>query len=371
MERQNSMKTPLHVTLRRLFRTYLYLLLGKLLKSGETKNTIDKKEIKTIVIIRPNYRIGNLIFLTPLINEIHKNMPDVKIDMIVGMKIAGDIFKPMPNIDRVIDIPRSLLVHPIELYKFIRDARRKRYDLAINIISGSISSQIVTILTNARYKASGVSEHNITKLTHTIVEEGIYRHSGQQTLEFLKLFDIPLPKENAFLDIKLTQDEIETAKEELQDLLQKANLPQKSKVVALFRNARLDKKIQDEWWQAWHEEFLKLDKEIVIVDILSPDILSKLNNNCLEYSNKNLRALGAFFQACSIYVSADTGPMHLASASQANTFALFNKTDILTYGTLGDTNKTIDINNMTPKEVAKASYDYLQKSISQTKSSGA
>ena len=361
------MKIPLHVTLRRLFRTYFYLLIAKLIKTKETKSVVDIKEIKTILIIRPNYRIGNLIFLTPLINAIHKNMPDVKIDMIVGMKIAGKILEPMPNINKVIDIPRSLLLHPIKLYNFIKEARQIRYDLAINIVSGSISSQIVAILCNAKYKASTTSEQNITPLTHTVDYQGIYKHSGLQTLEFLKLFDLPMPQENLVLDIKLTTDEIQTAQNELKDLLQTHNLFQESKTIALFRNARFEKKIADEWWQEWHKALLLHDNSIVVIDILSPDILNKLNDKCLEYSNKDLRALSAFFKACSIYVSADTGPLHLASASGANVFALFNKTDVATYGTLGEDNLTLDINGMSPQAVAQSSYDYLQKSVDSVK----
>lgn len=357
------MKTPLHVTLRRLFRSYFYALVAKCVKTAETKSVIDKKEIQKILIIRPNYRIGNLIFLTPLVNAIAKNMPDVQIDIIVGMKIAGKVLEPMPNVHRVIDIPRTLLLHPLQLYKFIKEARTTRYDVAINIISGSISSQIVTILCNAKYKASTMSEKNITPLTHTVAYEGLYQHSGLQTLEYLKLFDLPLPQDHLVLDIQLTKEEIQKGEEALQNLLQTHNLPKQSKTIALFRNARFDKKISDAWWQEWHKALLSLDSRIIVIDILSPDILSKLNEKCLEYANKDLRALGAFFRACSIYTSADTGPLHLASASGAKTMALFNKTDRATYGTLGEDNLTLDINGMSAQEVAQRSYTYLKKSI--------
>jgi len=96
-----------------------------------------------------------------------------------------------------------------------------------------------------------------------------------------------------------------------------------------------------------------------VIDILSPDILSRLNNDFLEYSNKNLRILGAFFSLCDMYISADTGPMHLASASNAKTLALFNKTNIESYGTLGKKDKTLDIENLTAKNVAQLTYEHL------------
>ena len=131
------------------------------------------------------------------------------------------------------------------------------------------------------------------------------------------------------------------------------------KKIVLFRNARFDKKISDEWWDEWHHELFKIDSTIVLIDVLSPDIVSKLNNKCLEYSSKNLRHLGAFFSCCDLYVSADTGPMHLACASQAKTLALFNKTNIQTYGTLGKNDLTLDINSLCPKDVAAITYQQL------------
>lgn len=353
------MKIPLHSILRIKFKTFLYSVVSSLTKNYETKSFVDKNEIKNIVIVRPNYRIGNLIFLTPLINELYKEIPDAKIDIIVGMKLAGQILEQMPNIDKVIDIPRTLLLSPIRMYKFIKKARTKRYDIAINISDGSLSSEIVTSLVNSKYKASFQNDKTIIHLTHTVKNESLYKHSGSRPLELLKLFTSKLPEHDVELDIKLMENEILLAQIDLDKILKQNNIPSNNKIVALFRNARYDKKIPDEWWNRWHEELLKIDKNITVIDILSPDILTKLNNKCLVYSNKNLRILGAFFKCCDMYISADTGPLHLSCASGAKTVALFNKTDIGTYGTLGDMNLTIDINNLTPESTSLICYKQL------------
>jgi len=353
------MKIPLHVKLRKKLRLLIQNTLSSFIKNNSVKKFINKDELKNIIIVRPNYRIGNLIFLTPLINELHKNIPNAKIDIIVGMKLAGEILEPLPNVEKVIDIPRKLLLHPLQLFKFIKNTRKKKYDLAINIAVSSTSSQLITTLLNSKLKASYTSDKNWAPLTHTCKQGSEYKHASLLSLGFLKLFNIKLPKNNLYLDIKLTDKEIATTKNDLENLLKNSNIKKGTKTISLFRNARFDKKIRDEWWEKWHQELIKIDKNIVIVDILSPDILTKLNENCLEYSNKNLRLLGAFFRNCDMYVSADTGPLHLASASKAKTFALFNKTSINKFGTLGKKDKTIDINNLTPKDVAKQSYEHL------------
>lgn len=353
------MKIPLHSRLRREFRTVIYSALSKLTPTSHTDVYIDKNEIKNILIVRPNYRIGNIIFLTPLINELTKRMPEAEIDIVVGMKLAGKILEPMPNIGRVIDIPRKLLLHPLELVALIKKTRSKRYDLVLNISAGSVSSEIVTALANAKYKASFQNDKTFIKLTHTVKKENLYKHSGSRPLELLKLFNNPMPTDDVRLDIKLSDEEKLQAKKELEELLKRNEVAQNSKVIALFRNARFDKKIADEWWNAWHKALLKIDKNIVVIDILSPDIPQKLNSKMLEYSSKDLRALGAFFHACNLYVSADTGPLHLASAADAKVLALFNKTDKATYGVLEAKSKTLDINGLTSGEVAKITLEML------------
>lgn len=348
------MQIPFHVKLRRTFKALLSSSLSKIFATKRSSEKIKIDNIHSIVLVRPNYRIGNLIFLTPLINELSNNLPDVKIDIVVGNKTAGKILEGMPQVEQIIDIPRKLLKNPLSLFSFIKQNRAKKYDLAINISGGSLSSQIVTTLLNAKYKASFLSEQNFLPLTHTVHREYLFTHSGSQPLEFLKLFEgVTLPQNNLQLDIKLSDSEIAEAKNELQALLPSPSM----KPIALFRGARFDKKIADEWWIELFHALKKLDENIIVIDILSPDVPVKASEEFLEYSNKNLRALGAFFQVCSMYISADTGPLHLASASKATTVALLNKTSAETYGLLGENDVTIDINPLSPKEVAELCYE--------------
>ncbi|ADN09599.1 glycosyltransferase family 9 protein [Sulfurimonas autotrophica] len=348
------MKYPLHVIVRKKLSSLINGVLSFFTRKSAHQKYIDVNEIKNILIIRPNYRIGNLIFLTPLINELQKNIPNAKIDIIVGMKLAGKILEPMPNVDKVIDIPRKLLLHPLEMFAYIHKTRAKKYDVALNISGGSTSAQIVTALVKAKYKASFSSDKLWADFTH-IQERGrpTHIHMGLEPLEFLRFFNIEVPQQKPNLDIKLTQDEINEAKNDLQTLLHVNNISADKKVIAIFRNARFDKKISDVWWSQWIDELLKINPNTIIVDILSPDIPQKLNEKVLEYSNKNLRVLGAFFKTCDLYVSADTGPMHLAAASGAKVLALFNKTNMEVYGALGEQNKTVDMETLLPQDVAK------------------
>ena len=349
------MKYPLHIIIRKKVANFVNNFLSLFTKKSSVEKIVSKEDIKTIVLIRPNYRIGNILFLTPLINELHKHLPEAKIDIIVGMKLAGNILEPMPNVNKIIDIPRKLLLHPLDLIRYIKESRQKEYDLAINVAGGSTSAQIVMAFVRAKYKASFFDKKLWTHFTHMQTRgKKKFSHMGLESLEFLRFFNIELPQEAPSLDIKLTKEELKKAQEKLDQLLKNHNLnKQDHTVVALFRNARFDKKIEDSWWKELINEMKKEDESLVFVDILSPDIPTKLDESVLEYATKDLRELGAFFRVCDLFISADTGPLHLAVASGAKIAALFTKTEIHVYGALGKENKNLDITNLSPQDVAK------------------
>jgi ADP-heptose:LPS heptosyltransferase len=57
--------------------------------------------------------------------------------------------------------------------------------------------------------------------------------------------------------------------------------------------------------------------------------------------------------ATRLFISADTGPMHLASSTSVPTVALFQATDPSLYGPLKATDLAIDITQSTPQLVAQ------------------
>lgn len=348
------MNIPLHLKLRRVFNSGFNSFLAKIFPPKAQTETLKITEIKTIALIRPNYRIGNIIFLTPLINEIAEHNPEIKIDLFIGSASVGKILQPMPNIDKIIDISRKLLTNPFRLYSFIKEARTKKYDLCINISSRSLSSQIVTLFINSTYTLSFEDEKSWVPLTHKVQHRWLFSHAALQPLEILDGFGIYDYKHKQELDLKFTTAEKEDAKKDFLELLKNNNIAQDAIVISIFRNARFDKKLPEEWWKNFINEMKKLNNNYVFIDILSPDIPTKLCNDVLEYSNKNLRQLGAFFTHCSAFISADTGPLHLAAASGVRTIGLFNHTIIAAYGTLGEHNLNLDLNDVNEKDAAHA-----------------
>ena len=356
----SSVNVPLHTRFRRGFNRRVNRFLSRFTPTPDVGGTIDPRAVRRILIVRPNYRIGNMLFLTPLLNALGEQMPQAEVDLLVGMRSAGAILAPLPNVGRVYDFPRKLLRQPVKLWHFIRAIRANAYDVVINLMPSSSSSQIVTLLAKGRCKASFYDENSWCPLTHTVRYERRNRHMALRPLEMLRLFGFSEADAAKVLDIKLDDAERSGGRSALEALLRQHGMERQGhSVIGLFRNARFDKRIADAWWQRWYDALKKADPSAVVVDILSPDIPGRLNEGVIAYSEKNLRNLGAFMAALDAFVCADTGPLHLAAASGATTLALFNKTEAAVYGTLGEGNLTIDMEGLGVDEIVRLQLAHL------------
>lgn len=355
-------KVPLHTRLRRRFNRGVNRLFSRFVATKASGETIEPGEVRRILLVRPNYRIGNMLFLTPLLNALGEQLPDAKVDLLVGMRSAGAILEPLPNVGRVYDLPRKLLRQPMHLRDFIRAIRGNAYDVVLNLMPSSTSSQIVTLLAKGHYKASFYDENSWCPLTHTVRYEYRYPHMALRPLEMVRVFGADDTRAAKVLDIKLRAEERAAGQAQLEALLQRHDTRREGRtVIGLFRNARFDKRIPDAWWQQWYEALKQAEPSAVVIDILSPDIPEKLNGGVFPYAEKSLRGLGAFMAALDGFVCGDTGPMHLAAASGATTLALFNKTETAVYGTLGEGNLTIDMEGLDAETIVKRQLEQIAR----------
>ena len=60
---------------------------------------IIKEKIKSVLICRPNHRLGNQLLITPLVQEISKTFPNCKIDLFLKGGLGPIIFKNYKSIE--------------------------------------------------------------------------------------------------------------------------------------------------------------------------------------------------------------------------------------------------------------------------------
>ena len=344
------MADALHILLRKKLRNLTNKSLSKLFPVNKDPNPIDKDEIKRILVVRINYRIGNILFTTPLLNEIEKIFPDAKIDMMLGAPFISSLIESMPQINKVYSFPRELLKQPLKVLRLKKELKENSYDLLIAPSLMSSSDSFFSFLVSAKYKVGFYAPEVFSPLTHAVPFPKNIEHEALKPLALMSLFkDMSKKHFKSNLDIRLSHEEKESVCKEI---------PLRS--IGIFRDARNEKKIDDEWWSELIKELHKVDTSLKFIDILDPNNTIALKKEMLTISEKNLRTLASKISNLDAFICGDTGPMHLASASGTATIALFKTTSPTLYGTLGKKDLSLIIQGQSVEKIAYEIIEHLK-----------
>ncbi|CAD7816319.1 hypothetical protein CHRY9390_03145 [Chryseobacterium aquaeductus] len=284
------------------------------LVTGNYKDLVVRK----VLITRPNHRLGNLMIITPLIQEVHALFPNSKIDLFVKGGVSPSIFKNYSYIDRIIQLPKRPFNN---LFQYLRGwalLKSRKYDLVINSTTGSSSGRLSTSLARSQYKVfSDFNEDLSGKYSD-------YRHLAKNSIYNLRDYLIKIGSEDITaaipeLDLKLDQSEILAGKEKLHNLVQNSK-----NTICLFTNATGEKCYSEEWWEEFYDQLKHNFPNYNIVELLPVENVSKLNFKIPHFYSKDIREMGGFLNNVSLFIAADNGVMHLASASGVPTVGLFS-----------------------------------------------
>lgn len=323
-------------------------------KTNYTLNRDNDIQIKKILISRPNHRLGNLLLLTPLIEEVTNTFPDSKIDLFVKGNIAPIIFQNYHNVYRIIQLPKkpfsSIIKYIICWFKI----RNRKYDLVINAIHSSSSGKLSTLFSNAYYKIYGEFNDEY-QLKHSD-----YKHIAKQPIYTFRNFlkQINFDKREAkipLLNIKLDKDEVEYGRKIINTIV-----PRDKKTICLFTNATGNKCYSETWWNAFYEKIKNEFPDYNIIELLPIENISRLAFKIPTYYTTDIREMGAFIANVNLFIAADSGVMHLASAVGTSTIGLFSVTDENVYKPYGNKSLAINTNNIGYDEMIDLINIYLK-----------
>lgn len=310
-------------------------------------NDGEKPHFKRILISRPNGRLGNLLMLTPLLQEINTAFPDCKIDLFVKGNLAPILFKNYKNIDQIIRLPRKPFNELIKYMKVWTTIKKHQYDLVINIDKGSSSGRIATKISNSRFKIFGDEIKNIAEKYQD------YQHMAKFPVynfrEYLALLGFPL-KENLVpsLDLKLSDSEILEGRKTLENLVQNDK-----KTISIFTYATCSKCYSTNWWEEFYGKLKTEFPDYNIIEILPIENISQIDFKATTFYSRDVREIGSVIANTTIFIGADSGIMHLASATKTPTIGLFSVTDPKKYAPFNFKNIAINTNYCTCEDYIK------------------
>jgi ADP-heptose:LPS heptosyltransferase len=325
-----------------VFRRRLTRALTKDIGKTRVPKNIDltkKPEINKVLICRPNHRLGNLLLITPLIQEVITNFPNCKIDLFVKGGISPILFENYKNIDHIIQLPKKPFKEFIKYIRVWLSIRKRSYDMAINVVNSSSSGRLATQLSRSRHKLFGDINESIQLKYQDHIH--IAKRSVYEFRNYLSKFGVDENnKEIPPLNLKLSVSEITKGQKIVSELVPDTN----KKTISIFTYATSDKCYSEAWWKEFYDR-LKLEYvNFNIIEVLPVENISQIGFKAASFYSKDVREISAVVANTEVFIGADSGIMHLASSSLTPTVGLFSRVNQKTYQPFGNGSFAINTN---------------------------
>ncbi len=311
----------------------LAFILKIIIRSEEiSPEKIIPAEVKRILIVHQDRRIGNFILSTPLIEATKNIFSNASIDILAAKNLTI-LCDDNPCLNSVyVFNHKGFIKNPFKLFKIISSLRKNIYDLAIessNPAGTSFLNGWITYLTKAKYRVgfAGGSGAIFTNL-HVNPDRSKHYHLMKQNLvnSFSKMKYELKPK--IFVDKSITELQRIT-------IMNEFDLKESEIIIGLWIGGRDNKK-----WDI--ENFKTLYQKIKLLTNLFPLLIFGLEEgndyqsiNKEEYNSlriDDLSKLKTFISSCDIFICGDTGPLHFSFALGVPTIGIFLQDNYGTYG---------------------------------------
>ncbi len=314
-------------------------------------DVFDRDKISNILIINTT-AIGDTLLSTPAIRAIRKGFPSAHIAALVS-KPAKEILLENKYINELIDYqPRINLPYLIKLPTLLKILRSKRFDLVIALHGNDPDTAPIAYLTNAPHRV-GWEESRLSFLfTMPVRMRDEKEHFA--TVRVGALSNIGVTPDGIDLDMPLNIED----EEEVVAFLKRNNF-QKGILAGLHPFGSKSYK----WWPL--ERMSKIADYLHEEHNLQPVIFSgvKEKKYAIEMANMmqvepliaagelSIRGSAALIKKCRLFITTDSGPMHIAQAMKIPTIAIMwststqtgpvNKESIVLYGKCNNTDKVL------------------------------
>ena len=298
-------------------------------------------QAKNILVINLLY-LGDLVFSTPFLRNLRKNYPTAKIDMVVNT----NFLKVVENNPYLNDLyPYSKSYNLKESIAFALRLKKNHYDLGLNI-HGSLRSNLLLSLINPGYKVGFA--HGIMKFTLNRSLQPLNGcHMVDVYLQFLRDMGITNIDDQG---LELTVPKSALKKIEL--FLEKNKITRETRLIGLNTGGTWKTKR----WTV--EGFAQLADELQSIDhcqvvfLGGPGDLPRVKSiiglmkttPLMTTGQTSLTELMALLEKCSLVISNDSGPVHIAAAVGTPTITIFGPSDEIKYRPYGKNNLVVKSN---------------------------
>lgn len=298
-----------------------------ILEAGSSNKDVTRKSnSKRILIVRTD-RIGDVLLSTPVIKAMRDEYPDACIAMMVS-PYSKEIVEGNPYLDEVIvydkEAKHKSWASSMEFAKYLKT---KKFDLAL-VLHPNNRVHLITYFAGIKRRVGynrklGFLLTDRIKHTKQLGE----KHELEYNLDLVRYLGI-IPKEQSlFMPIKKESEDWAEV------VLRQEGISASDKILAIHPGASCPSKI---WPQLRFAQVA--DKladlhgfKIIIVsgpkDIrMAEDVLSNMRHAAFNLAGKtSVSQLASVLRRCNLFISNDSGPVHVASALGTPVISLFGR----------------------------------------------
>jgi ADP-heptose:LPS heptosyltransferase len=302
-----------------------------------------------ILVIRQHNQLGDMLCVVPLLRALRARYPGARLDLMAS-PVNQEVMLNSRLLDGVVlydkrKFLRNGLIHPLALFRFIRSIRGL-YDMVLvpGTVSTSFTSDFLAFLTGANVRLGVESldgRANSSSYFFTTAEaldwrKDPHRHQTLRNLDVARSLAMTVP--DCSHELTLTPGEIEEGKRLGRAMRGSARLligfhPGAGKVPNRWpaeKFAELIDRLSETTGCAAFITSGPMDEDVVA------GTLRVLKCQPQVIANQEIRRVASIITQADLYVTNDTGVMHISAGVGTPTLALFGPTDPLQWAPLGE-----------------------------------
>ena len=283
-------------------------------------------QIKRILVTRTD-RIGDVVLSTPVLKTLRLNFPESYIAVMVR-PYAQDVVLGNPYINEVIVYDKDAAQRSFfSTLLFALSLRRKRFDLAL-MLHPTNRVHIIAFLAGIKTRI-GYDRKMSFLLSDKIKHEkqlGL-KHERDYALDMLKRLGVSLVDQSLYMPIRKESEQY------VDDFLASQGWQKGQRLIAIHPAASCRSKI----WPVEHfarvANALQRQYAAKIVVVSAPEhvaiaqeLIHQLERPAIDACGKtSVSQLASLLRRCALFISNDSGPVHIASALAVPVIAIFGR----------------------------------------------
>ena len=299
---------------------------------------LNSKNIKRLLIRSTNW-IGDAVMTTPAVRAIRKNFPDTEISILAKPWVAP-VFESSPYIDNIL-IYDDAGKHKGLLGKLrlARELKEYRFD-AVILLQNAIEAAIIAFFAGIPCRIGYNTDARGLLLTHSVPCTPQIKKIHQTGYYLGILQGVGLKTDGLNLDLVVAEKYQERAFE----ILNQYGISRNDRLVGINPSATFGSAKQ--WFPQRYADLADRIKEVFRAKIiifggpgdreLGREISQMMQHQSIDLCGKtDLQEAIALINMCNLFITNDSGLMHVATALDVPLIAIFGSTNPITTGPKG------------------------------------